>query len=72
MKGNARDRYLPVVMFPAIMPIILLPGMKADLSPYLFYGMWGFSLGLAVIAVAWMAKGTPRQSARRETSASQG
>jgi len=70
MKGNARERYLPVVMFPAIMPIMLLPGMKADLSPYLYYGMWGLSLGLAVIAVAWMAKGTPRQFARRGTRAS--
>ncbi len=70
MKGNARERYLPVVMFPAIMPIMLLPGMKADLSLYLYYGMWGLSLGLAVIAVAWMAKGTPRQFARRGTRAS--
>ena len=70
MKGNARERYLPVVMFPAIMPIMLLPGMKADLSLYLYYGMWGLSLGLAVIAVAWMATGTPRQFARRGTRAS--
>lgn len=70
MKGNARERYLPVVMFPAIMPIMLLPGMKADLSPYLYYGMWGLSVGLAVIAVAWMEKGTPRQFARRGTRAS--
>lgn len=70
MKGNARERYLPVVMFPAIMPIMLLPGMKANLSPYLYYGMWGLSLGLAVIAVTWMEKGTPRQFARRGTRAS--
>ena len=70
MKGNARERYLPVVIFPAIMPIMLLPGMKADLAPYLYYGMRGLSLGLAVIAVAWMAKGTSHQSARRGTQAS--
>lgn len=64
MHKNARERYLPVAMFPAIMPVIMLPGMKSDLSPYLYYGIWGLSLGLAIMGVTWMANGALSQTAR--------
>ncbi len=59
MRKNARERYLPVAMFPAITPVIMLPGMKPDLSPYLYYGIWALSLGLAIMGVTWMANGAP-------------
>lgn len=65
MHRNARERYLPVAMFPAIMPVIMLPGIKADLPPYLYYGIWTFSLGLAIIGIIWMANGVPRQTMRK-------
>ncbi|WP_342659083.1 hypothetical protein NPJ82_16695 (plasmid) [Sphingomonas sp. NY01] len=68
MHKNARERYLPVAMIPAIMPVIMLPGMKADLSPYLYYGIWSLSLGLAIMGVAWLAKGAPRQTAKSARS----
>jgi hypothetical protein len=64
MHKNGRERYLPVAMFPAIMPVIMLPGMKSDLSPYLYYGIWGLSLGLAIMGVTWMANGAPSQTAK--------
>jgi len=64
MHKNARERYLPVAMFPATMSVIMLPGMKSDLSPSLYYGIWGILLGLAIMGVAWMANGAPRQTAK--------
>ncbi|KHA64815.1 hypothetical protein NI18_06705 [Sphingomonas sp. Ant20] len=64
MHENARERYLPVAMFPAIMPVIMLPGMKLIFSPYLYYGIWGLSLGLAIAGVTWMAKGASRLTAK--------
>ena len=65
MKKNLRERYLPVVMFPAVMPVVLLPGLKDDISAYLFYGIWVVSLGVAIVGVTWMAKGALRYSENR-------
>jgi len=62
MKDNLRERYLPVVMLPTIMPVVLLPGMKDELQAYLFYGIWVVSFVLAIAGVTWMAKGVLRYS----------
>jgi hypothetical protein len=58
MKKNSRARFLPVVMFPAILPAVLMPVMVSLHVPAnLIGGAMGFSIGLAIVGVACMAKG---------------
>jgi hypothetical protein len=59
MRKNPKYRLLPVVIAPAIMPAILLPLMLANhVSDNLIGGTLGFFIGLAIVALSWMAKST--------------
>lgn len=60
MRNNPRVRFLPIVMLPAIMPAILMPAMRYRLSDNLLGGMMGVSIGLAIVALVWMAKADRR------------
>ncbi|MEA3039005.1 MAG: hypothetical protein QOE79_1518 [Sphingomonadales bacterium] len=61
MRKSSNSRLLPVVLAPAVMPAILLPLMLANhVSDNVIGGTLGFFIGLAVVALAWMAKGGSR------------
>jgi hypothetical protein len=61
MKKYSNSRLLPIVIAPAVMPAILLPLMLASHVPdNVIGGTLGFFIGIAVVALAWMAKGGSR------------
>jgi hypothetical protein len=61
MRKRPNSRLLPVAIAPAVMPAILLPLMLANHVPdNVIGGIFGFFIGLALVALGWMAKGRSR------------
>ncbi|MEN2791603.1 hypothetical protein ABC974_18350 [Sphingomonas oligophenolica] len=57
MRKNAKARFLPIVMLPAIMPAVLVPPMLLLHVPDYVLGIaMGVFIGLAGVGIAWMAK----------------
>jgi len=56
MRKNPKARFLPVIILPAIMPAILLPVLSGHVPDSILGATMGFSIGLAIVGVAWMAK----------------
>lgn len=58
---NARARYLPLIIFPAIMPAVLTPVLVSQHVPSdLIGGVMGVSIGLAIVGLVWMKRGRDR------------
>lgn len=58
MNNNSKTRFLPVVIFAASMPAILLPVMRSfDVPDFVMGFTIGSSLGLAILGLFWMIKG---------------
>ena len=57
MPKKSNVRLLPIVILPAIAPAVLLPLVRSGHVPdYVLGGAFGFSIGLSVVALFWMAK----------------
>lgn len=58
---NARARYLPLVIVPAIMPAVLMPVLVNQHVPdNLIGGAMGVSIGLAIVGLVRMKRGGGR------------
>ncbi|KTT67963.1 hypothetical protein [Sphingomonas sanguinis] len=58
---NARTRYLPIVIVPAIMPAVLTPLLVSQHVPdNLIGGAMGVSIGLAIVGLVRMKRGPGR------------
>jgi len=58
---NARTRYLPLVIVPAIMPAVLMPVLVSQHVPdNLIGGAMGVSIGLAIVGLVRMKRGGGR------------
>jgi hypothetical protein len=62
MRNNPRVRFLPVVMFPSILPAVLMPAMRQYVPANLLAAAMGVSIGLAMVGLAWMINGKRRCS----------
>ena len=57
MKKNSKARFLPILIFPLIMPAILLPAMLSHhVSGDVLGATMGFCIGLAIVGLAWIVK----------------
>ena len=57
MRNKSNARFLPIVITAAVMPAILLPTMVSNhVSDDVLGATFGFFIGLAVLALVWMAK----------------
>ncbi|RMB39194.1 hypothetical protein C8J47_0118 [Sphingomonas sp. PP-F2F-G114-C0414] len=58
---NARTRYLPLIIAPAIMPAVLMPVLVSQHLPdILIGGAFGVSIGLAIVGLVRMKRGGGR------------
>lgn len=58
MRKNARVRFLPIVIVPALMPALLLPMLtRFHLPDSALGGSMGFFVGLALAGFIWIIKG---------------
>ncbi|MGN5375885.1 hypothetical protein [Sphingomonas hankookensis] len=61
---NAKTRYLPLVIVPAIMPAVLMPLLVSQHVPAnLIDGAMGVSIGLAIVGLVRMKRGRGRCAA---------
>ena len=61
MTRNSKTRFLPLVIFPALMPAILFPALRAThVSGVALGAAAGFCIGLPVVGIVWMVKGKNR------------
>jgi hypothetical protein len=64
VRKNPRTRFLPLVIAPAIMPAVLLPLLRSlEVSNAVLGGVMGLFIGLAIVGLAWMIKGSNCSSA---------
>jgi hypothetical protein len=71
MRKNSRTRFLPVVIFPAILPAILMPVMRSLQVPDFVIGFtMGSCIGLTLVGIYWMIKGNKDCSTDNEQSRS--
>lgn len=58
MTRNSRTRFLPLVIFPALMPAVLFPALRAThVSDAVLGAAAGFCIGLTLVGIVWMMKG---------------
>lgn len=63
MHNSPRRRFLPLILFPAVMPAILLPVLANHHLPDALLGLGtGISLGLALVGLVWIRQGKRRCS----------
>ena len=63
MRKNSNARILPLVIVPAVIPAIMFPVMSGHRVPDGLIGAaFGFFIGLAVIALAFMAARSKRRA----------
>ena len=61
---NARTRYLPLVIVPAIMPAVVMPVLVSQHVPDNLIGAaMGISIGLAILGLVRMNRGGGRCAA---------
>ncbi|RYF11015.1 MAG: hypothetical protein EOO77_20330 [Oxalobacteraceae bacterium] len=61
---NARTRYLPLVIVPAIMPAVVMPVLASQHVPDTLIGAaMGISIGLAILGLVRMKRGGGRCAA---------
>ena len=61
---NARTRYLPLVIVPAIMPAVVMPVLVSQQVPDNLIGAaMGISIGLAILGLVRMKRGGGRCAA---------
>lgn len=63
MRKNPKARFLPIVIFPAVMPALLVPILRSLQAPdYVLGGTIGLCIGLAIVGLALMVKSNYRCS----------
>ena len=57
MRNKSNATLFTAIIFPAVMPAILLPIIVSNhISDKVFGVTFGFFIGLAIVALVWMAK----------------
>lgn len=55
MRKNSRTHLLPVAIFPAILPALVVPILRnLKLPDYVVGATMGFCIGLAIVGIAFM------------------